>query len=92
MPIYEYKCRKCGHINEVFEKFSDPPLQECEVCGGQVKKIISQNTFHLKGTGWYVTDYASKSRESKTAKKDQKETKEHVDNKKGSSKESSKET
>jgi putative FmdB family regulatory protein len=92
MPIYEYKCGKCGHITEVFEKFSDPPLQTCEVCGGKVKKIISQNTFHLKGTGWYVTDYASKSRESKTAKKDQKETKEHGDNNKGSNKESNKKT
>jgi putative FmdB family regulatory protein len=60
MPIYEYKCRKCGHIQEVWQKFSDPPLDRCELCGGSVKKIISNNTFHLKGTGWYVTDYASK--------------------------------
>jgi len=60
MPIYEYKCSKCGHIQEAWQKFSDPPLDACEVCGGSVKKIISNNTFHLKGTGWYVTDYASK--------------------------------
>jgi putative FmdB family regulatory protein len=60
MPIYEYKCSKCGRITEVWQKLSDPPLNTCEACGGSVKKIISHNTFHLKGTGWYVTDYASK--------------------------------
>jgi len=59
MPIYEYKCNKCGHISEVWQKFSDQPLETCEVCGEPVKKIISNNTFHLKGTGWYVTDYSS---------------------------------
>lgn len=60
MPIYEYECKKCGHQMEVFQMFSDPPLCKCEVCNGKVRKLISQNTFHLKGSGWYVTDYASK--------------------------------
>jgi putative FmdB family regulatory protein len=62
MPIYEYECDKCGHHMEALQKFSDPPLAECEACHShRVKKVISQSTFHLKGTGWYVTDYASKS-------------------------------
>ena len=61
MPLYEYECTTCGHQKEVWQKFSDAPLSECEVCRGKVKKIISQSTFHLKGSGWYVTDYASKS-------------------------------
>jgi len=73
MPIYEYKCDKCGHITEAWQKFSDPPLHTCHLCGGSVKQIISQNTFHLKGSGWYVTDYASKSSENKPVKKEQKE-------------------
>jgi len=60
MPIYEYECTKCGHQTEALQKFSDSPLTECEVCHGKLKKLISHNTFHLKGTGWYVTDYASK--------------------------------
>ena len=60
MPIYEYECKKCGHQMEVFQMFSDAPLSKCEVCNGKVRKLISQNTFHLKGSGWYVTDYASK--------------------------------
>ncbi len=60
MPIYEYECDKCGHHIEVLQKFSDPPVTECEECRSKMKKLISHSTFHLKGTGWYVTDYASK--------------------------------
>jgi putative FmdB family regulatory protein len=77
MPIYEYKCSKCGRITEVWQKYSDPPLERCEACGGTVTKIISNNTFHLKGTGWYVTDYASgrtgpaKEEKSKSSTKDE---------------------
>ncbi len=60
MPIYEYACTKCGQQTEIWQKFSDPPITKCEACRGRMKKLISQSTFHLKGTGWYVTDYASK--------------------------------
>ncbi len=61
MPIYEYECTDCGRHTEVWQKFSDPPLAECERCHGKMKKRISQSSFHLKGTGWYATDYAAKS-------------------------------
>ena len=57
MPIYEYKCQSCGRVVEAFQKFSDDPLTTCE-CGGGLQKLISLNSFHLKGSGWYVTDYA----------------------------------
>ncbi len=60
MPIYEYECTKCGHQTEIWQKFSDVPITKCEMCSGKMKKLISQSTFHLKGTGWYVTDYAPK--------------------------------
>ncbi len=60
MPIYEYECTKCGQIIEAMQKFSDPPLTECEHCHGALRKLISMSTFHLKGSGWYVTDYARK--------------------------------
>lgn len=60
MPIYEYECSKCGCHTEALQKFSDSPITKCELCKGKMKKLISQSTFHLKGTGWYVTDYASK--------------------------------
>ncbi|MFO7986324.1 MAG: FmdB family zinc ribbon protein [Desulfatiglandaceae bacterium] len=61
MPIYEYECDHCGHHVEVLQKFSDSPITECEQCHSRMKKLISHSTFHLKGTGWYVTDYAKKS-------------------------------
>lgn len=65
MPIYEYECQKCGLHAEVLQKFSDPPVSKCDKCKGKMRKLISQSTFHLKGTGWYVTDYASKDNASK---------------------------
>ncbi len=61
MPFYEYECTKCNYHTEVLQKISDPPVTKCEKCNGKMKKLISQSTFHLKGSGWYVTDYASKS-------------------------------
>jgi predicted nucleic acid-binding Zn ribbon protein len=39
---------------------SDAPLSACPECGGSVSKLMSMNSFHLKGSGWYVTDYARK--------------------------------
>lgn len=73
MPIYEYECTKCGHQTEVLQKFSDQPLTKCGLCKGKMRKIVSQSTFHLKGSGWYVTDYASKSN-SKRAPSKEKDT------------------
>ena len=61
MPIYEYRCLDCDHEFERMQKFSDPPLDTCPSCEGTVQKLISRSTFHLKGDGWYVTDYARKS-------------------------------
>ena len=76
MPIYEYECTQCGKIEEAIQKFSDKPLKTCRHCSGKLHRLISQSTFHLKGSGWYVTDYAnrsssasSSSRKSKTAAK-----------------------
>lgn len=59
MPIYEYNCPKCGRL-EVFQRITDDPLAHCPTCQRRVKKLISQSSFHLKGSGWYVTDYARK--------------------------------
>jgi putative FmdB family regulatory protein len=61
VPIYEYQCCKCGEIFEAFQKVSDEPLTECRFCQGRVEKLISQSSFQLKGSGWYLTDYANKS-------------------------------
>ena len=64
MPIYEYECTKCGNIEEALQKFSDKPLKKCQLCKGKLTKLVSPSTFHLKGSGWYVTDYANKSKKS----------------------------
>ena len=73
MPIYEYECTRCGRIEEVMQQFSDKPLKTCRACSGKLHKLISRSSFHLKGTGWYVTDYAGKSNaaagKSETSKK-----------------------
>jgi putative FmdB family regulatory protein len=60
VPIYEYECVKCHQTTEALQKFSDPPLTDCPHCTGRLKKLMSLNSFHLKGSGWYVTDYAGK--------------------------------
>ncbi len=57
MPIYEYQCAACGRITERWQKFSEDPLTTCPHCGGDLNKLISCCTFHLRGSGWYVTDY-----------------------------------
>jgi len=57
MPIYEYRCDTCSSVFEELVKMSDP-APPCPSCGDEeVTKLMSQTTFHLKGTGWYVTDY-----------------------------------
>src|SRR5262249_21861052 len=57
MPIYEYSCKKCGDF-EITQRMTDEPLKKCPTCGAKVTKLISQSAFHLKGSGWYMTDYA----------------------------------
>ena len=60
MPIYEYQCVKCGSHQELMQRISDATVPKCGMCKSKMKRLISQSSFHLKGTGWYVTDYASK--------------------------------
>jgi putative FmdB family regulatory protein len=66
MPIYEYKCLKCRNEFETMQKISEEPLKRCISCGGPVKRLISRSSFHLKGSGWYMTDYAKKNSPSET--------------------------
>jgi putative FmdB family regulatory protein len=67
MPIYEYECQKCHEVTEALQKVSDPELRKCPHCGGKVHKMMSLNAFHLKGQGWYVTDYAGTKTEKSTS-------------------------
>lgn len=61
MPIYEYECTACGKHFEHIQKITEQPLSLCPYCSGTVKKLVSNCSFQLKGSGWYVTDYARKS-------------------------------
>lgn len=70
MPIYEYKCSKCGLEFEVMQRFSDVPIKKCEKCGGAVEKLISLSSFHLKGGGWYATEYGNKKNKKESEGKD----------------------
>ena len=71
MPIYEYECQQCGKVFETIQKFSDPRLTECQ-CEEKapVTKLISAAAFHLKGTGWYVTDFRDKGKKTGDKKED----------------------
>ena len=58
MPIYEYECGACGATHEFIQKFSEGPKRKCPSCGAlRLKKKVSAAAFHLKGSGWYVTDF-----------------------------------
>jgi putative FmdB family regulatory protein len=65
MPIYEYRCEHCGDFEET-QRISDPPLQRCPKCKRKVRRLISNTSFQLKGSGWYVTDYARGSKNGGT--------------------------
>jgi len=71
MPIYEYKCQKCGKEFDVFQKITDSPVTSCKFCKGRVSKLISLSSFHLKGSGWYVTDYGGKKTNQTDIKKEE---------------------
>jgi len=90
MPLYEYQCKKCGHLFEKIQKFSDKLIKKCPECGGRVEQTISAPAVQFKGSGWYVTDYAKKSQSSASSDggKDSKETRKDEKKSESSSKES----
>jgi putative FmdB family regulatory protein len=75
VPLYEYKCVKCGRRTEKIESVSGPHLKKCPHCGGKVESLISAPAIQFKGSGWYVTDYAGKSAPGESAGKDGKDGK-----------------
>jgi len=69
MPIYEYECGACGDRHEFIQKFSDSPKRKCPSCGAQrLKRLVSAAAFHLKGSGWYVTDFRDKGKKKPEGK------------------------
>lgn len=69
MPLYDYRCDKCGETFEVRQKFADDPLTVHEGCGGPVERLISVPALQFKGTGWYVTDYGKGGKSRSTSAK-----------------------
>jgi putative FmdB family regulatory protein len=81
MPIYEYKCDKCGDVFELRQKFADEPVTVHEKCGGPVHRLMSTPSFNFKGSGWYVTDYGKGNNGAKKSDKEGKDGKEGKENK-----------
>ena len=69
MPIYEYQCKKCRKIHEIWQKMSDKPADRCPDCSGPLLKLVSLSSFQLKGHGWYVDGYSSVPAEKENGKK-----------------------
>ena len=90
MPIYEYTCKKCGAHMEAMQKISDKPLARHAKCGGKLEKEWSRTGFQFKGTGWYVTDYAGKSKDAKDASESKEAKSDSSESKKSDSSESKK--
>jgi putative FmdB family regulatory protein len=61
LPLYEYKCRKCGHRFEKIENMNASTTKKCPKCGAVAERMFAAPAIQFKGTGWYVTDYAGKS-------------------------------
>jgi putative FmdB family regulatory protein len=87
VPLYEYKCLKCGRRTEKIESVAGPYLKKCPHCGGKVEAMISAPAIQFKGSGWYVTDYAGKSA-AREGGKDEKPADEKAEKKDTASKES----
>ena len=67
MPLYEYKCLSCGQLSERIESVAGPHLKKCPHCRGKVERLLSAPAIQFKGSGWYVTDYAGKSKGAETS-------------------------
>lgn len=59
MPIYEYQCKECRKIHEIWQKINEKPAERCPDCGGQLHKLVSLSSFQLKGGGWYADGYTN---------------------------------
>jgi putative FmdB family regulatory protein len=77
MPIYEYRCSLCGQEHEVLQKVSEPPLTDCPSCGKPgLQKVLTAAGFHLKGSGWYATDFKGGTKKPDDKKPEEKKTEE----------------
>jgi putative FmdB family regulatory protein len=68
VPTYEYECTNCHRRYEVVQRFTDPPLETCEACGGKLKRVYHPVGVVLKGSGFYSTDNRSRKALSPSSK------------------------
>ncbi len=87
MPLYEYKCQKCGDVFEVIQKFADEPLKthSKDACGGVVERLWAAPALVFKGSGWYITDYAKGANSKGPGKNGETNSKNESSNSKGES-------
>jgi putative FmdB family regulatory protein len=89
VPLYEYKCLKCGRKTEKIENMAGPHLKKCPHCGGKVEALISAPSIQFKGSGWYVTDYGGKKSSGDSGKEEKSATESKDSAKDSGTKESS---
>lgn len=89
MPIYEYRCLN-GHEFEVFQAMSDDPVSVCQECGAPVERVFRPVAVHFKGSGFYTTDYARKTKAASSDGKDSSDSKSADKDKKAATASSSK--
>ena len=90
MPIYEYRCSACGFQKEFLQRLKDAPQTECPQCGKRtLKKLVTAAGFHLKGTGWYATDFKNSGAKPAAKKKAEEGSAKAASGKDTSSKDSS---
>ena len=91
MPLYDYKCSKCGYVFEVQQRITEEPLKHCPKCKGHINRLISPAGIIFKGSGFHVTDYKTRSDPSAPSHpKTEKKPKETKSSKAASSPEQSK--
>ena len=81
MPLYEYRCLKCGRSTEKIEKVDGPHLRKCPHCGGKVESVLAPSAIQFKGAGWYVTDYGGKGNSGSSGNSEKAEKSERSDSK-----------
>jgi putative FmdB family regulatory protein len=88
VPLYEYKCLKCGRKTEKIENVAGPHLKKCPHCHGKVEALFSAPAIQFKGSGWYVTDYGGKKSSGDSGKEEKPATESKESAKESGSKES----
>lgn len=92
MPTYGYRCGRCGHEFEIFQRMSDDPLAECPECGGRLSKMLYPVGVQFKGSGFYTTDYKNGSSPSKSSSSSESSSSTSSESKSDSGKSDSKQT